>query len=167
MSAVPVTLRRVVELEIDGQTVRAMEGQTILQAVRALDVEIPTLCWGETLTPVNACRVCMVEVEGSRVLVPSCARKVEPGMVVRTNGDRVRHSRKMVLEFLASSVDLSTTPNAARWIEEYGAEPDRYGRTKGGSDLVALTPEQTATKGRRHCPGVSRRRPLMPLSERC
>ena len=127
MSSVPVTLRRVVELEIDGHTVRAMEGQTILQAVRALDVEIPTLCWGETLTPVNACRVCMVEVEGSRVLVPSCARKVEPGMVVRTDGERVRHSRKMVLEFLASSVDLSTTPNAARWIDEYGAEPERYG----------------------------------------
>src|SRR5204862_6476080 len=116
---VPVTRRRVGELEIDGQTVRAMEGQTILQAVRALDVEIPTLCWGETLTPVNACRVCMVEVEGSRVLVPSCARKVEPGMVVRTNGDRVRHSRKMVLEFLASSVDLSTTPNVSRWLDEY------------------------------------------------
>ena len=127
MSSVPVTLRRVVELEIDGHTVRAMEGQTILQAVRALDVEIPTLCWGETLTPVNACRVCMVEVEGSRVLVPSCARKVEPGMVVRTDGERVRHSRKMVLEFLASSVDLSTTPDAARWIEEYSAEPERYG----------------------------------------
>jgi predicted molibdopterin-dependent oxidoreductase YjgC len=127
VSAVPVTLRRVVELEIDGVTVRAMEGQTILQAVRALDVEIPTLCYGATLTPVNACRVCMVEVDGSRVLVPSCARKVEQGMVVRTNSDRVRHSRKMVLEFLASSVDLSTTPNVSRWLDEYDADPARYG----------------------------------------
>ena len=59
----------------------------------------------------NACRVCVVEVEGSRVLVPSCARKAEDGMVVQTDTERVRHSRKMVLEFLGSSVDLSTTPN--------------------------------------------------------
>ena len=127
MSAVPVTLRRTVELEIDGEKVRVPEGTTILQACRAQGLEIPTLCYGETLTPVNACRVCMVEVEGSRVLVPSCARKVEDGMVVRTASERVRHSRKMVLEFLASSVDLSTTPDVGRWLGEYDAQPARYG----------------------------------------
>jgi predicted molibdopterin-dependent oxidoreductase YjgC len=127
MSAVPVTLRRTIELEIDGETVRAREGETILQVCQRQGLEIPTLCYGETLTPVNACRVCMVEVEGSRVLVPSCARKAEDGMVVRTASERVRHSRKMVLEFLASSVDLSTTPDVDRWIGEYDARPDRYG----------------------------------------
>jgi predicted molibdopterin-dependent oxidoreductase YjgC len=127
MSAVPVTLKRTVEVEIDGTAVRAREGQTILDACRAEGLDIPTLCYGETLTPVNACRLCMVEVEGSRVLVPSCARRVEPGMVIRTQSDRVNHSRKMVLEFLASSVDLSTTPSAAGWLAEYGARADRYG----------------------------------------
>ena len=127
MSAVPVTLRRTIELEIDGEAVRGREGETILQVCRRQGLEIPTLCYAETLTPVNACRVCMVEVEGSRVLVPSCARKVEDGMVVRTASERVRHSRKMVLEFLASSVDLSTTPDVDRWIGEYDARPDRYG----------------------------------------
>ena len=127
MSAVPVTLKRTVEVEIDGTAVRAREGRTILDACRAEGLDIPTLCYGETLTPVNACRVCMVEVEGSRVLVPSCARRVEPGMVIRTQSDRVNHSRKMVLEFLASSVDLSTTPSAAGWLAEYGARADRYG----------------------------------------
>ena len=100
MSVTPVTIRRRVELEVDGQTVRVPEGSTILDACRSLDQEIPTLCWGETLTPVNACRVCVVELEGSRVLVPSCARKAEDGMQVRTDSERVRHSRKMVLEFL-------------------------------------------------------------------
>ena len=75
----------------------------------------------------NACRVCMVEVEGSRVLVPSCARQVEDGMKIRTASDRVRHARKMVLEFLGSSVDLSTTPDVDGWMAEYGAEPERYG----------------------------------------
>ncbi len=103
------------------------EGSTILDACRARDLEIPTLCFGESLTPVNACRVCMVEVEGSRVLVASCARKAEDGMVVHTNSERVRHSRKMVLEFLGSSVDLSTTQHVERWSEEYGARPERYG----------------------------------------
>jgi predicted molibdopterin-dependent oxidoreductase YjgC len=127
MSAVPVTIRRTIELEIDGEAVRVPEGSTILDACRSRGQEIPTLCYGDTLTPVNACRVCMVEVEGSRVLVPSCARKAEPGMVVRTASDRVRHSRKMVLEFLASSVDLSTTPNADRWSREYGVHAERYG----------------------------------------
>jgi predicted molibdopterin-dependent oxidoreductase YjgC len=127
MSAVPVTLRRTVELEIDGEAVRGREGETILQVCRRQGLEIPTLCYAETLTPVNACRVCMVEVEGSRVLVPSCARKAEDGMVVRTASERVHHSRKMVLEFLASSVDLSTTPDVDRWIGEYDARPDRYG----------------------------------------
>ena len=127
MSAVPVTIRRTIELEIDGEAVRVPEGLTILDACRSRGQEIPTLCYGDTLTPVNACRVCMVEVEGSRVLVPSCARKAEAGMVVRTASDRVRHSRKMVLEFLASSVDLSTTPNAERWSQEYGVHAERYG----------------------------------------
>ena len=59
------------------------EDTTILQAARALGIDTPTLCYLETLTPVNVCRICVVEVVGSRVLVPSCARRVEDGMVVR------------------------------------------------------------------------------------
>ena len=127
MSAIPVTIRRTVELQIDGEAVRVAEGATILDACRARGLDIPTLCFGETLTPVNACRVCVVEVEGSRVLVPSCARKAEDGMVVRTRSDRVDHSRKMVLEFLGSSVDLSTAPAVAAYNERYAADPSRYG----------------------------------------
>jgi predicted molibdopterin-dependent oxidoreductase YjgC len=127
MTVVPVTIRRIVTLEIDGEEVRVFDGSTILDACRSRGLDIPTLCYAESLTPVNACRVCMVEVEGSRVLVPSCSRKAEDGMVVRTASDRVRHSRKMVLEFLASSVDLSTTPDVDRWSAEYGAHPERYG----------------------------------------
>ena len=50
-----------------------------------IGIEIPTLCFLETLHPVNACRICVVEVEGARVLVPSCSRAVEEGMVVHTN----------------------------------------------------------------------------------
>jgi predicted molibdopterin-dependent oxidoreductase YjgC len=119
--------RRTVELTIDGEKVHAKEGSTILDACRERGPSIPTLCYLDTLHPVNVCRVCVVEVEGSRVLVPSCSRKVEAGMVVKTDTERVRHSRKMVLEFLASSVDLSTTADVAGWLTEYGADPERYG----------------------------------------
>jgi predicted molibdopterin-dependent oxidoreductase YjgC len=116
-----------VELEIDGQQVRVFEGSTILDACRQLGIDTPTLCYGETLRPANVCRVCVVELEGARVLAPACSRKVEPEMVVKTDSERVRLSRKLVLELLASSVDLSTTPVAPDYLERYGARPERYG----------------------------------------
>ncbi|MHB8147553.1 MAG: 2Fe-2S iron-sulfur cluster-binding protein, partial [Vulcanimicrobiaceae bacterium] len=116
-----------IELTIDGRPVSVAEGSTILDAGNTIGIETPTLCFLKTLTPVNACRVCVVELEGSRTLVPACARKVEAGMVVHTDSERVRHSRKMVLEFLASSVDLTTAPDALRFCEQYGADPSRYG----------------------------------------
>src|SRR5690606_32592576 len=96
-----------VSLSIDGRQVTVPEGSTILDACRSIGDEQPTMCWAPTLTPVNVCRVCVVEVEGSRALVPSCSRRVEEGMVVETDSERVRHSRKVVFELLASSVDLS------------------------------------------------------------
>ena len=117
-----------VEVTIDGQVRQVPEGSTLLDAARAMGADIPTLCYGDTLTPKNACRVCMVEVEGARVLAPSCSRKVEPGMVVHTDSPRARLARRMVLEFLASSVDLSAAaPEVEKWMVDYGAEPVRYG----------------------------------------
>src|SRR5205809_1156276 len=119
--------RQKVDITIDGQKLVVPEGTTLLEACRRLGIETPTLCFLENLTPVNVCRICVVEVEGSRVLVPACSRKVEAGMDVRTDSERVRLSRKMVLEFLGSSVDLSTAPAAAGYIERYGADTARYG----------------------------------------
>jgi NADP-reducing hydrogenase subunit HndD len=128
--------RRLVDLEIDGRAVRVPEGSTLLDACRAEGIDTPTLCYLETLTPVNACRVCVVEVEGSRVLVPSCARKAEAGMVVATDSERVRTSRRMVLELLASSVDLSLVgPEVAGWMADYGIDPARYGPEAAGAPL--------------------------------
>jgi predicted molibdopterin-dependent oxidoreductase YjgC len=118
---------RPVEITIDGRPVSVPEGTTLLQACRREGISTPTLCYLETLTPVNVCRVCVVEVEGSRALVPACSRAAEPGMKVKTDSDRVRLSRRMVLEFLASSVDLSTAPEAQEYIAQYGAHPERYG----------------------------------------
>jgi len=124
---------RQITITIDGEEVSAPEGSTILAACNAAGKDTPTLCYGDTLTPKNACRVCMVELEGSRVLVPSCSRTIQPGMVVKTDSERVRHSRRLVLELLGSSVDLSTTPNIPEWMERYGADPDRYGPRAGES----------------------------------
>ena len=120
--------RKLLDVEVDGRAVRAPEGSTILDVCRSEGIDTPTMCYADNLTPVNACRVCVVEVEGSRVLAPACSRAVEPGMRVRTDTDRVRHSRRLVMELLGSSVDTSlASPQWQGWMADYGADPDRFG----------------------------------------
>lgn len=127
-----------VEVIIDGTPVSVPEGSTLLDACRRRGVDTPTLCYLETLTPVNVCRVCVVELEGSRTLVPACSRRAEQGMSIRTDSERVRLSRRMVLEFLASSTDVSTAPELCAYMDRYGAEPGRY----SDGDRPALAQEQ-------------------------
>src|SRR6185436_5557141 len=122
MSAATVTLT------IDGRDLAVPEGTTILAACGRMGIGIPTLCYLETLKPVNVCRLCVVDVEGSRALVPGCSRVVEPGMTVHTRSPRVDHARRLVLELLASSVDLSTAGALAPLLAEYGCRPERFGR---------------------------------------
>ncbi len=80
-----------IALEIDGRPVTAPEGSTILDACRAEGIDTPTLCYLENLTPVNVCRVCVVELEGARVLAPACSRRVEAGMKVQTDSAARAH----------------------------------------------------------------------------
>ncbi|HEV8198713.1 MAG TPA: 2Fe-2S iron-sulfur cluster-binding protein [Candidatus Polarisedimenticolia bacterium] len=142
--------KRPVDLTIDGKPVRVPEGTTILEACRGEGIDTPTLCYLENLTPVNVCRVCVVEVEGARVLVPACSRPVEPKMAVKTDSERVRLSRKLVLEFLASSVDLSCASAEVRgWMERYGADPARYG--PAGPEHAAGA-RDAAEPGHHHAP---------------
>ncbi len=119
-------MSRTVSLTVDGRTVGVAEGTTLLAAAAEAGVDIPTLCYLETLTPVNVCRICVVEVEGSRTLVPACSRQAEEGMVVATSSDRVRTARRMVLELLGAAVNLSLAPEATAWMAEYGADPERW-----------------------------------------
>lgn len=119
--------RRTVELTIDGQAVQVPEGTTVRAACEQLGIHTPTLCWAENLTPVNVCRICVVEVEGARVLAPACSRQVEPKMVVHTDSPRVRTARKLVLELLGSSVDMSLSPIFVEYAKRYGALPERFG----------------------------------------
>src|SRR5881396_599240 len=116
-----------VDIQIDGQPVRVPETMTILDACRSAGVDTPTLCFLENLTPVNVCRICVVELKGARTLAPACSRKVEQGMDIQTDSERVRLARKMVLEFLGSSVDLSTAPETKTYMARYQARPERYG----------------------------------------
>ncbi len=150
MSRLPPTpTPSVVELTIDGRAARVPEGATLLEACTSLGIETPTLCWAENLLPVNVCRICVVEVEGARVLVPSCSRKAEPGMVVFTDSERVRTSRKLVLELLGSSVDMSLSPIFVEYSKRYGADPARFGPKAAPA---ALGKRDASRAGHHHAP---------------
>ena len=123
MSDTPRTL----ELTIDGRATQVAEGTTILQACQAQGITVPTFCWAENLTPLNVCRICVVELEGARTLVPACSRKCEAGMKVQTESERVKLSRKLVLELLGSSVDMSLATEFAALAQKYDAHPERFG----------------------------------------
>jgi len=123
-----------VRLTVDGREVEVPRGATLLEACARAGVEVPTLCYLKTLTQANACRLCVVEVEGARVLAPSCSRAAESGMVVHTASPRVHHSRRLVLELLGSSVDLSAAPELLALQREYGCDPARFGPAAPATD---------------------------------
>lgn len=91
-----------VSLTIDGKDIQVVQGTTILHAAKVLGIEIPTLCYDHRLSNAGACRMCVVEVEGSKTLTVSCATPVSEGMNVTTNSGRVIRARKLVLELLWS-----------------------------------------------------------------
>jgi len=98
-------MEKKVPITIDGKSVEAKHGQTILDVARELGIFIPSLCYYPGTTKVGACRVCVVEVEGARSLVASCAMPVTPGMVVRTDTEKVRAAQRMIVEFIWASGD--------------------------------------------------------------
>jgi formate dehydrogenase major subunit len=99
-----------VTLTIDDQPVVCDKGETILEAAQRVGIHIPTLCHEPRLPAGAACRVCLVEVEGARRTVPSCATLAAAGMVVHTNTDRVRAMRHLYLELLLSDHNSFCTP---------------------------------------------------------
>src|SRR5512143_1246929 len=115
-----------ITLTIDGRTVTAPAGATIREAAASIGISVPTVCFHPHFTANSLCRVCVVEVERSRVLVPACSRAVEPGMVVHTDSPRVRDARRTVLELVASAVDLSQAPEIQALCREYGADAARF-----------------------------------------
>lgn len=92
-----------VTLKINGMTVTAPKGATILEAARLAHIEIPTLCYLKDINEIGACRICVVEVKGARSLVASCVYPVNEGMEVFTNTPKVLASRKKTLELILSN----------------------------------------------------------------
>ena len=113
---------------VNGESIEIPQGGTILDACREAGADLPTLCYGPTMTAANACRVCVVELEGARTLVPSCSRTLDDGMAIRTDTERAEHSRRLVMELLGSATELDRSGDQLQgWMDEARARPDRFG----------------------------------------
>jgi formate dehydrogenase major subunit len=119
-----------IEFKLNGETISAFAGETIIQAASRHGVEIPHLCYKEGYRADGNCRACMVEINGERVLAPSCCRSPAKGMEVQSNSPRALHSQKMVVELLLSDVpkqDLKPGGNELfHWAAELGVGEGRF-----------------------------------------
>ena len=115
-----------VNLIIDGQEVSVEQGKTLLEAARENNIDIPTICFHEATTSNALCRICVVEVEGQRLLQPACIVKAAQNMKVQTKSERVIRARRTVLEMLASTMDLSDAPEVQVMLYDYGASSSRF-----------------------------------------
>ncbi len=104
MAANPDSIFETIEFTLNGSPVEALPGETILQAAQRTGTEIPHLCYTDGLRADGNCRACMVEIDGERVLAPSCCRNPTPGMVVNSENERAQKSQKLVLELLLSDM---------------------------------------------------------------
>ncbi|MFC2072248.1 2Fe-2S iron-sulfur cluster-binding protein [Chloroflexota bacterium] len=114
-----------IKLEINGKLVEAEKGMTILQAARGAGIDIPTLCHDERLSPYGACRLCTVEItQNNRTrLVASCVYPADGELIVKTESERVKKIRKMILELL---LPLSPSGPLESLAQKYGLEKSRF-----------------------------------------
>jgi formate dehydrogenase major subunit len=128
-----------VHFELDGASVEALHGETILQAAVRHGVRIPHLCYTEGMRADGNCRACVVEIEGERVLAPSCCRTPTDGMKVRTTSERALHSQRMVLELLLAdtpAVPHDPASELTEWAHALGVQGSRFApRTQPAPDL--------------------------------
>ena len=125
-----------VTLVMDGKEITVEDSMTLLDAARENGIDIPTICFHEATTANGLCRMCIVEVEGMRLLQPSCIVQVAKDMKVRTRSERVDRARKTILEMLASTMDLSDAPEMLTMMDEYGASAERFpGAERRESDV--------------------------------
>lgn len=130
-----------ITLTIDGLLVTVTEDATILEAAQEAKIKIPTICYHPACTSNGLCRLCVVEVEGSRTLVASCVAKATQGMKVATQSDRIRQARRTILEMLSASIDLREAPEILAFMEEYGASADRFPEAnKRNPDIIDDNP---------------------------
>ncbi|MAW69617.1 MAG: formate dehydrogenase subunit alpha [Acidiferrobacteraceae bacterium] len=119
-----------VSFTLNDQPVTATSGETILQAARRNGVDIPHLCYADGLATAGNCRACVVEIDGERVLAPSCCRAPTEGMKVSSNNARARRSQSLVLELLRGEVGEASHTNDSEldhWCGQYDLAQSRFG----------------------------------------
>lgn len=139
MIATPTDTRRET-LTLDGKEVPYTPGETIYEIAQRHQAKIPTLCYDKRLEPFGGCRLCVVEVEGSRLPVASCTTKATPGMVVRTHTNAIEKHRKTLLEMVASEnreIDVDplrgyASQELATLVDRYDARTGRFGGKQSG-----------------------------------
>ena len=119
-------MNETITLTIDGQSVTVEAGTTIHKAAQSIGIEIPTICYHDHCTSNGLCRMCVVDVEGARLLQPACVAQASEGMKVKTRSERVERSRRTIVELLGSAVDLSEAPEIQRFAQDYHADLDRF-----------------------------------------
>jgi formate dehydrogenase major subunit len=129
----------VVNIELNGQKIAARTNETLLQVAKREGIDIPHLCFKEGMEAVGNCRACMVEINGERVLAPSCCRTPTEGMKVVTNSERALASQKLVLELLLSDMpetDYTRNNEVDQWAAKIGVSKPRFqARAKVRQDL--------------------------------
>jgi NADP-reducing hydrogenase subunit HndD len=125
-----------ITLTIDGTSIAVPAGTTILKAAEKLGRPVPTICYHEHCTANGLCRICVVEVDGVKPLLPACLSPVSDGMKVSTSSARTERSRRTILEMLDSAVDLSQAPEIQKFIEDYRADHSRFADGKRRNPAV-------------------------------
>jgi NADH dehydrogenase/NADH:ubiquinone oxidoreductase subunit G len=115
-----------VTLTIDDQTATVPNGTTIHKAAKSIGLDVPTVCYHDHTTSNALCRVCVVEVDGQRLLQPGCIVQATEGMNVHTRSERVDRSRRTIIEMLGSAVDLADAPEIQLMAAEYHADFNRF-----------------------------------------
>jgi formate dehydrogenase major subunit len=137
----PLAGAETIEFKLNGETISAFAGETILQAAARYGTDIPHLCYKDGYRPDGNCRACVVEIKGERVLAPSCCRQPAKGMEVASNNARAIASQKMVVELLMSDVpkeDLKPGENELfHWAAELGVTRSRFAaRSQPAKDIT-------------------------------
>ena len=115
-----------ITLTIDGRSIHADDGTTILEAARRAGIDVPTLCWYPKLPVVGSCRICLVSVEGAPKLVAACATPAQNGMVVRTESDAAVANRRSVLGLLLERYPTGHLRSGGNHLNEFEQLVRRY-----------------------------------------
>ncbi len=146
------------QITLDGQSVTARPGETILQVADRAGVAIPRLCYSDGLRAAGNCRACVVEVEGERTLAPSCCRSVHAGMTVRASSERARKSQQLVLELLLADMPAQ----GSRWVDGDAARP--HGELSDWAQRLGVTARPALAALQRAQPAPDLSHPAMAVN---